>query len=152
MIREVYALSEYVVEDDGMQTGLTDEQIDGRARLQELLTALFDVGQQRPPDGRPPVEAYVPAAVAAIATPWADPEDELTRPEQPWPGPELPGEQVGGPLGIGCVVATGDQATAVLAATASATAATPWVSGGTRWSVTFRPLLPDESGCGDLGR
>jgi hypothetical protein len=38
----------------------------------------------------------------------------------------------------------------VLAAAATANAATPWDSGGTRWSVAFRPLLPDESGCADL--
>ena len=57
---------------------------------------------------------------------------------------------MGGPLDVGCVVATGEQASAVLAAARPANAATPWVSGGTRWSVAFRPLLPDESGCADL--
>ncbi|HVA85136.1 MAG TPA: hypothetical protein VNF73_02335 [Candidatus Saccharimonadales bacterium] len=24
---------------------------------------------------------------------------------------------------------------------------TPWTSGGHRWSIVVRPLLPDESGC-----
>ena len=24
---------------------------------------------------------------------------------------------------------------------------TPWISGGRRFHVVFRPLLPDESGC-----
>ncbi len=57
---------------------------------------------------------------------------------------------MGGPLGGGCVVATGQEATAVLAAAAAANSATPWTSGDTRWSVAFRPLLPDESGCADL--
>jgi hypothetical protein len=30
--------------------------------------------------------------------------------------------------------------------------ASPWVDPGdvTRWSITFRPLLPDETGCADL--
>jgi hypothetical protein len=147
-VREVAALIEYAGQGDG--TGLTEEQIAGRARLRELLTALSDVGQQRTPDGRAPVESYVPAAVAAVATPWADPEDELPHPEQAWPGPDLPGEPVGGPLEVGCVVATGEQANAVMAAAAAANAATPWVSAGGRWSVLLRPLLPDESGCADL--
>jgi hypothetical protein len=93
----------------------------------------------------------VPHAVAAVASPWADPEDDLAHPEQPWPGPELPGEPVRAPLEVGCVVATGDQAAAVLAAAATASTATPWVSGGARWFVQFRPLLPDETGCADLG-
>jgi hypothetical protein len=145
VVREVYALVEHVVEGDGAEMGLTREQVDGRTRLRELLAALFDVGQQPPP-----VEPYVPTSVAAIATPWIDPEDDLPHPELPWPGPPLPGESVGGPLDVGCVVATGEQVSAVLAAAATANAATPWISGGTRWSVAFRPLLPDESGCADL--
>jgi hypothetical protein len=142
--REVYALFEYGLEHEGPNAGLTDEQVAGRARLRELLTALSDAGHAA-------VERYVPVAVAAVAMPWADPEDDLVHPELPWPGPELPGEPTGGPLEAGCVVATGAQAEAVLAAGAGANAATPWVSGGTRWSVLLRPLLPDESGCADLG-
>jgi hypothetical protein len=149
--REVYALADHVFEGDGAEDGLTEEQSAGRTRLRELLTALFDVGQRLTPDGRAPVEPYVPEAVAAIATPWIDPEDDLAHPELAWPGPELPGEPVGSPLDVGCLVATGEQATAVLAAAEAANAATPWVSGGTRWSVAFRPLLPDETGCADLG-
>jgi hypothetical protein len=39
----------------------------------------------------------------------------------------------------------------VLAAAKTANARTPWVSGGTRWEVNFRPLLPDETSCADLG-
>ena len=151
VVREVYALWEQVLEGDGSEAGLTEEQVAGRAKLRELLTALSDVGQQPGPDGQLAVESYVPAAVAAVATPWAEPEDQLSHAELPWPGPELPGEALGGPLQVGCVVATGEQATAVLAAAAAATAATPWVSGGTRWSVLLRPLLPDEDGCADLG-
>ena len=150
VVREVYAL-DYALEGDGMEADLTDEQVNGRARLRDLLTTLFDAGQQPGPDGLPPVESYVPSAVAAITSPWADPEDGLASPEQPWPGPELPGEPVGGPLQVGCVVATGEQATAVLTAAATASATTPWASGNARWSVVFRPLLPDESGCADLG-
>ncbi len=65
-----------------------------------------------------------------------------------WPGPPLPGEPIA--PGVGCVVATGDQAAAVVEAATAATALTPWSDGGSTWSVTFRPLLPDETGCADL--
>jgi hypothetical protein len=69
----------------------------------------------------------------------------------PWPGPALPGEPIGPLPDLGCVVATGDQATAVIAAARDANVLTPWLSpDDIRWSVTFRPLLPDESGCADL--
>jgi hypothetical protein len=97
---------------------------------------------------------YEPAALAAIATPWVAPgaDGGLPAPEPvAWPGPALPGEAMGSAdLGVGCVVAEGDQARAVLTAAAKANAATPWTSGGKKWSVTLRPLLPDETGCADL--
>ena len=150
VVREVYALAEYRLGADQAESHLTEEQAADRARLRELTTALFEAGQQPTGDGRVPVESYVPAAVAAVASPWIDPGDGLAHPEQPWPGPALPGKPVGGSLGVGCVVATGDAANAALAAAAAANAATPWVSGGSLWSVQFRPLLPDESGCADL--
>jgi hypothetical protein len=38
----------------------------------------------------------------------------------------------------------------VLTAAADATAITPWGSGGDTWSLLFRPLLPEETGCADL--
>jgi hypothetical protein len=53
-------------------------------------------------------------------------------------------------LDVTCVVATGEQADAVLQAAAGASAATPWTWDGQRWSVAVRPLHPDESGCEDL--
>jgi hypothetical protein len=65
-----------------------------------------------------------------------------------WPGPALPGKTTGPE--IGCVTATGAQAAAVLAAAGKVTAITPWLSGGKRWTVALRPLLPDETGCADL--
>jgi hypothetical protein len=52
---------------------------------------------------------------------------------------------------VTCVTATGAEATAVIEAAGGANLLTPWLSAdGTRWSVLFRPLLPDESGCADL--
>jgi hypothetical protein len=153
-VREVHALSEYIADGDPGEAGLTDEQRAGRARLRDLLTALGELGQQLTPEGQVPVESYVAQSVAAIARPWSASEDDIAQgltPEPvPWPGPALPGDPVG-PAGPACVTATGDEAAAVLAAARGATTLTPWSTpDGARWSVTFRPLLPDESGCADL--
>ena len=82
VVREVYAL-DYALEGDGMEADLTDEQVNGRARLRDLLTALFDAGQQ--PARTAPVERYVPAAVAAIATP--GPIRRTAWPPPSWRGP-----------------------------------------------------------------
>ena len=138
-VREAYALSEAPAEG----TGLTQEQQAARSKLSDLLSALTDTTASSTP--------YAPDKVAALATPWVDPQDGLAQPDVAWPGPALPGTSTGGLPDLSCVTATGDQAQALVAAARSATATTPWVTpDGARWSVTFRPLLPDESGCADL--
>jgi hypothetical protein len=140
---ETYVRDAYALWETPEDNGLTPEQRDARERLTDLLTALTDQSAA--------TEPYVPEAVAAVASPWIDPGDGLPQPEQPWPGPALPGESTGGPPDVTCVTATGDEARPLLDAARSANAATPWVTGnGTRWSVLLRPLLPDERGCADL--
>ena len=90
--------------------------------------------------------------MAALAQPYDKPDDGL--PKQPgpiaWPGPALPGEYLNPNVKIGCVAATGAELDRVLAAVDGANQNTPWTSGGNTYSITFRPLLPDETGCADL--
>jgi hypothetical protein len=57
---------------------------------------------------------------------------------------------VGQGLDLGCATVAGAQLAPVLAAAGTANALTPWTSGGKRWIVAFRPLLPDEKDCGSL--
>ncbi|MFC7573169.1 hypothetical protein ACFQX8_12535 [Klenkia terrae] len=47
-------------------------------------------------------------------------------------------------------MSAGAQASAVRSAAQDADGLTPWTDGSATWAVTFRPLLPDESGCADL--
>ncbi|MBJ7450768.1 MAG: hypothetical protein JHC71_01640 [Blastococcus sp.] len=147
VVREVYALRE-----GATAGGLTDDQRAVRAELLSLLDELQDVAQ--PFDGSPAV--YEAPLVAAVVAPWIAPEDDgsglrFDGPPRAWPGPPLPGEPIG--PDIGCVVAAGDEATAVRAAADGAHVLTPWETpDGALWSVTFRPLLPDESTCADLLR
>jgi hypothetical protein len=141
-VREVTALWETPPEG----SGLTADQQAARKELSEFLAVL-----QGPPEGAASTP-YAPTAIAAVATPWSDPQDGLAQPDVAWPGPALPGEPTGGLPDVTCVTATGDQVPALLAAAGSATATTPWVTpDGSRWSVMLRPLLPDESSCADLG-
>jgi hypothetical protein len=138
-VREVNALWE-TPED----SGLTAQQEEARKKLTGLLSSLTDQAA--------PTQPYESDAVAAVVSPWVDPGDGLPQAEQPWPGPALPGEPTGTLPDLTCAVATGDQAGTLVEAARSANAATPWTTpDGLRWSVTFRPLLPDESDCADLG-
>jgi hypothetical protein len=135
---EAYALSEDT-------TGLTGDQAAARAELLAFLGDLTDLSAGAS-------QAYVPAAVAALATEYAPSDDPgPAPPDVPWPGPALPGDRLEARPGLSCVVATGDRATAVLEAAGSANALTPWLGDdGARWSLLLRPLLPDETGCADL--
>jgi hypothetical protein len=46
-----------------------------------------------------------------------------------------------------CGVVEGSDWTAVRDAASQANELTPWTEAGSRFSILFRPLLPDESGC-----
>jgi len=143
---EVYAL------DQAAETtsGLTADQVAARTKLRDLLAAVSDLsgtlgvkaGSEQP---------YRAVAVAAVATPYVAPDAKPdAQPEVVWPGPALPGTSVGNGLDTGCVTVTGEDTAKVLAAAEKANAATPWTSGGRKWTVIIRPLLPDETGCADL--
>ncbi|MGK5114379.1 MULTISPECIES: hypothetical protein [unclassified Geodermatophilus] len=143
-VREVQALFE--LPDD---SGLTPEQQATRGELMGLLDVLTAPDG---PLGASGPETYRPEAVGAVVTAYtADPEPELVQPEVAWPGPALPGEALDERLGVSCVVARGEEATAVLDAAAGANSLTPWAAAdGSRWALTLRPLLPHETGCADL--
>ena len=138
----------YALGDFGDDPNLNSAQRAARQALQQLVDDLHDLGKVL---GSAPAPApYTPTAVAAIAQEWRDPGDPglPTPPPVAWPGPALPGQSV--LQGLGCAIATGASADAVLAAAAHANTRTPWTFGGRRWTVTLRPLLPDESTCQDL--
>ncbi|MFL6112228.1 MAG: hypothetical protein ACJ786_12870, partial [Catenulispora sp.] len=102
-------------------------------------------------DGVAEPVAYQPTAVAVLARKYVPPQAaEPTAQPQEWPGPALPGDMLNANVGIGCVAATGAEKDKVMAAARNSTVITPWTSGGGQWSVTFRPLLPEEQGCAAL--
>jgi hypothetical protein len=161
-VREVYALGEAggttrtgggkgAPADPAPYPQLTADQQAARAKLLDLADALTDLEGTLGAGAVGDAEAYVPRAVAAVVTAWRPRASDPAQPPQAWPGPALPGAQLGGQAGVSCVSASGDGATTLLDAAKKANALTPWTSAdGTAWSVTFRPLLPDESGCADL--
>jgi hypothetical protein len=140
---DAVALSEAQPNDPKLTTG----QRDARAKLAAFVQEVTDLPVA---NGMPEAQPYQPAAVAALARPYTKPQNGL--PQQPaavaWPGPALPGTPL--TAGAGCVTATGSAAQKVLAAAKAANAITPWTSAGRQWTVIFRPLLPDESGCASL--
>lgn len=134
------------------QTGQPDDVWETRQalqRFQEHLNVLDwlpagSVGQEG---------AYVANAARLLVGPYT-PDDQLRQDPTDWP---LAGSlaRFGEPtylLGDGwrCGEVAGDDWTAVHALAVEANQLTPWVSGGDRYRIVFRPLLPDEHGC-DVG-
>ena len=140
---DAVALTEAQPDDPRLSTA----QRDARAKLAAFVQEVSDLSAAK---GMPKAQPYQSAAVAALARPYVRPQDGL--PKQPaavvWPGPALPGASFGAQTG--CVTAGGPDAAKVLAAAKTANAITPWTSAGRTWTVIFRPLLPDETGCADL--
>ncbi|ABP55027.1 hypothetical protein [Salinispora tropica] len=129
--------------------GLTADQRAARTQLRAFVTSLTgDSGPLAPTKGDS-AQPYVPTTLAGIAEPYTD-EEGLGQPEVAWPGPTLPGEPLGTGNGPGCVTVTGDALRTLLADAAEITAAAPWTSDGKSWTVQLRPLLPEETSCGDL--
>jgi hypothetical protein len=96
--------------------------------------------------GSPGPDAYVPASLAALAQEYVPTDDGLKQEPQAWPGPALPGAELTAGSGVHCVAVEGDAKDKLWEAAGKANMRTPWTSGGTQWQVTFRPLLPDETG------
>ncbi|MDR7274036.1 hypothetical protein [Catenuloplanes atrovinosus] len=143
---EAYALAEAT----GADSGLTADQVRDRRLLSELITALQDLESTLGPGRVKEPDEYQPAEIAGVAMPWQQAEGDPAQTEVAWPGPALPGTSLGEGLDMGCVAATGQAAKDVFTAAKDATAITPWTSGGKRYTVQLRPLLPDEHDCDDL--
>jgi hypothetical protein len=161
-VRDVYALGEAGgTTRTGGGTGapaqptvasqLTPDQQAARQKLLDLTDALTDLEGTLGAGAVGPSRPYVPSAVAAVVTDWRPRASDPPQPAKAWPGPALPGLPLGGQAGLTCVTASGADAAALLDAARQANALTPWTTpDGTRWSVTFRPLLPDEVDCVSL--
>jgi hypothetical protein len=149
----VYALPEATGRPE-LTEELTAEQRAARTALEGLLADLTDLPGTLGADAVGEAGPYAAAAVAAVAQPWQPAEDDGglgESPELAWPGPDLPGEvlEVRGEE-LRCLTVSGEEGREVLATAASANDRTVWTSGGEKWQVELRPLLPDESGCDDL--
>lgn len=139
----VYALGEM----GGQLPGMPDEEFEARKALLDLVDDLHAL-ESWLPDGSVTASAvYEAGGARAFVAPYAAqtdlPQDPL---EWPLDGPlRGAGEDTG--VGFRCVSATGEDWSALAPAVRQANQLTPWTSEGRRFSVSFRPLLPDETGC-----
>ena len=139
----------------------TDEDRAALAKLQEFAGRTLDVTSWVDPaniaagDEEFPIERLQIIAQAidpSQATP--DPNDPTqNQPPIDWPLTAPLSEStpvtdlVSGDPSLRCGVIEGTDAATLVTAAEQANTLTPWVSEGTSYLLTFRPLLPDETGC-----
>jgi len=129
---------------------MSKEEWDARVALNGLVEDLMDLPSWLP-DGSLQGEP-VPYAAAGARIYVADYQGEQDLAQSPvaWPlEPSLASFGVDEAMsGYRCDAVTGDDWTQTLQPLAEgANQLTPWTSDGRRWSLRFRPLLPDERGC-----
>jgi hypothetical protein len=123
---------------------------DARRKLVGFQQMLFDLRSWLPGGSVSGESPYLFDALRLYATPYEkSPDPELKQRPQRWPLP--------GPLSsfgqrtefsdARCGVLSGEDARAIASLLEGANTETPWVSEGSRFSITPRPLLPDEEGC-----
>ncbi len=141
----VYALGEL----GSKPAGMSQEEYQTRQDLLAFESKMTDLSWL--PEGSvSDAGSFQPSAVRVFVSDY-QPDPSLTEPPIAWPiFPALAafGQPVSAGLqGTRCGSLTGDDARTVLDLAAGATQLTPWTSGGGRFGLLFRPLLPDENGC-----
>lgn len=140
----VYALGELT----GQPPGMPDEEYEARQALLELIDRLGSLETWLPEGSVGASEVYDVTGVRAFVSRYRGQAD-LPQPEIEWPLDEsLRGIGEETDAGYRCVVVTGTVWTDRLEPLATeANQLTPWTSGGQRYAIAFRPLLPDETTC-----
>jgi len=129
-------------------SGSGDDQ--ARQELQAFEARVMDLGWL-PPGSISDQGIYRPTALRVYVGEYR-PGQGLHETPVAWPlDPPLArfGDPViqGGLMGTRCRAVTGRDLGTLLPLVEKANELTPWTSGGLRYALLFRPLLPDESGC-----
>ena len=139
----VYALGEA----GGQFPGMPDEEFEARKALLGLVDDLSSLETWLPEGSIGAFAVYEPAGVRAYVSPYT-PQADLPQEAVAWPLDQPlrgAGEDAG--AGFRCISVTGDEWAVLAPAAVQANQLSPWTSDGRRFSVSFRPLRPDETGC-----
>lgn len=141
---KVYGLSELTERPQRMSA----EEFQARQQLQELVTKLGGLGTWLPDGSLGTETAYEGSGARLFVSDYR----KVDLPQEPirWPlGGNLDrfGDIATGSGSYRCGVVEGAEWAALREAATQANELTPWTESGARFSILFRPLLPDETGC-----
>jgi hypothetical protein len=140
-----YALGEVTERPDGMP----EREYEARVQLQDLVARVTGLTSWLPEGALGPETAYEAAAARVFVGSFRG-VDDLAQEPIPWP---LDGalSSFGRPADAGgafrCGVLQGADWATVRQTASTANELTPWTDTGAEYSILFRPLLPDETGC-----
>jgi hypothetical protein len=128
--------------------GMPEREYQARLSLQELVTTLTGPTEWLPEGSLGPEGAYAASAARVFVGDYRS-VDDVAQDPMPWPlsagladfGDPIP------PGGMRCGVVEGEDWDTVRDSATAANQLTPWTDAGDRYSILFRPLLPDERGC-----
>jgi hypothetical protein len=137
----------HTIHASGLSAGTGRDPGSPQAMLLDFETKVTDLATLlgRSVDDAP----YAPTALRIFASPVGDAgSGQSAPPTIAWPLSADP--STGEPTlvdGVTCQLASGSDLAAFLAAAATASSDTVWTAAGGRYSLTVRPLYPDETGC-----
>ena len=143
----------YALGEGADDPSLPPQDREGRRALLRFIEQVTDLTGTLGADNVGQPETYEPAALRLLVQK-GDPTEggDLHEPEVAWPL-DTPLSEFGQPAagalaGMGrCGVVEGADLAALMPAVRDANQISPWTSDGKTYGITFRPLLPDESGC-----
>jgi len=139
-----YALSEL----EGRPDGMSEREYRARVRLNDLVGRLTGLDAWLPAGSLGPETSYVASAARVYARAY-QPVEDLPQKAVAWPLDAGLGDfgASADPVGYRCGVVDGSDWSSVLRSATEANELSPWTDAESRFSVLFRPLLPDETGC-----
>jgi hypothetical protein len=141
---KVYGLSELTERPQHM----SDEEFQARGRLQELVTKLEGLPTWLPDASLGTETSYEGSGARLFVSEYR----KVDLPQEPitWPLQEdldRFGDDAIGSDTYRCGIVEGTEWTTLREAASRANELTPWTESGARFSILFRPLLPDERAC-----
>jgi hypothetical protein len=134
--------------------GIPPDELKARQALAGFLGKLGDLSSWLPKGSVTEEGTYSPNELRIFVLDQnASPEPGLEQKAVDWPLAQ-PLASFGQPVASGpearCGSVSGEDLKTLLPLVEKANELTPWQSGGTSYSLVFRPLLPDENGCGGI--
>ncbi len=145
-VTRVYALGEAT---GPRPAAMSQQEFDARKAISGFVGKTADLRSWLPKGSVDPDAPYMPGSLAVYVGSYRK-DQTLSEPVAAWPlATALAsfGQPVRIPQEMRCGTVTGNELTQLMPLVQDANQLTPWVSDGRRFGLTFRPLLPDQTGC-----